>query len=108
MINNNFMFYSHFLLCCCISAKNLQPSDASEEIKDVVSGGEGGGGEVGSTTHTIHNSKEYCEREYFDAKCPEGEAILVRSAVYGRMRPGMRCLFSCNYGTYVVCVTECC
>lgn len=29
---------------------------------------------------------EYCEREVFEARCPDGEVVLVQSAVYGRMK----------------------
>jgi len=40
---------------------------------------------------------EHCEREYFDAECGVGDVILMRSAVFGRMREG-RCVQS-EYGS---------
>ena len=32
--------------------------------------------------------KEYCNMETFEAKCPENELVIMKSAVYGRMRIG--------------------
>lgn len=39
---------------------------------------------------------EYCQSEHFEASCPEGSIILMRTAEYGRMNYG-RCITS-NYG----------
>ena len=35
--------------------------------------------------------KEYCSSETFDVSCDENEAIMMQSAIYGRMQPG-RCI----------------
>ena len=54
-------------------------------------------------------AEEYCEREYFEASCssasegdplrgPVGEVILMRTALYGRMKVG-RCVKSKEYGS---------
>ena len=35
--------------------------------------------------------KEYCSSETFDISCEQNEAIMMQSAIYGRMQPG-RCI----------------
>lgn len=40
--------------------------------------------------------KDYCEAETFKASCPSSQVVVVRSALYGRMRIG-RCVFR-SYG----------
>ncbi len=42
---------------------------------------------------------QYCETDYFDASCPEGEALIIERAVYGRLHTG-RCL---QYETHIGC-----
>ena len=44
--------------------------------------------------------KEYCATEKFDASCDPGHVILIRSATYGRMRPG-RCIGGVSLGCQV-------
>jgi hypothetical protein len=39
--------------------------------------------------------KEYCQRDYFTASCPEGSVITITSALYGRMKVG-----DCVQGDY--------
>ena len=34
---------------------------------------------------------DYCEHEHFEAKCGEGQEVMMQSATYGRMRVG-RCI----------------
>ena len=35
--------------------------------------------------------KDYCQKEVFRPRCPNGEVILMKKTIYGRMRTG-RCL----------------
>lgn len=44
---------------------------------------------------------EYCDTEVFRAECPEGDVILLESALYGRMRLG-RCV-EVDVAGYVGC-----
>lgn len=47
--------------------------------------------------------QEYCDGQTFSARCPgEDEVVMVRSAVYGRMRLG-RCI---NVQSDLVCETN--
>jgi hypothetical protein len=47
--------------------------------------------------------KEYCYYDTFDARCPDGEVVVMTTAVYGRMRFG-RCVKT-NFG-YIGCFTD--
>lgn len=47
--------------------------------------------------------REYCESEAFRARCRQDEAILIESALYGRMRLG-RCV-KADLG-YLGCTTD--
>ena len=50
--------------------------------------------------------REYCRWETFRAKCPADEVIVVRSALYGRMRSG-RCLMNAqDGGSHVGCKAD--
>ena len=40
---------------------------------------------------SVNRHSEFCEFETFEAKCQEGEVIVMKSARYGRMRLG-RCV----------------
>ncbi len=44
--------------------------------------------------------KEYCSTEIFDIGCGENEAIIMQSAIFGRMQPG-RCI-SGKHQNYVI------
>ena len=47
--------------------------------------------------------REYCRWETFSASCPLDEVIVIRSALYGRMRSG-RCLMAAqDGGSHVGC-----
>ena len=46
---------------------------------------------------SVGDGREYCERESFRADCADDEAILMTSAIYGRMRMG-RCVKT-DYGS---------
>jgi len=47
--------------------------------------------------------REYCRWETFSASCPLDEVIVIRSALYGRMRSG-RCLMTAqDGGSHVGC-----
>ena len=52
---------------------------------------------------TYRGSKEYCYYEKFEARCDDDEAIVMVSALYGRMRFG-RCVRT-NFG-YMGCFTS--
>jgi Galactose binding lectin domain len=47
--------------------------------------------------------KEYCEAETFNASCADSQVLLIREALYGRMRLG-RCVIH-DYG-YVGCFAD--
>jgi len=47
--------------------------------------------------------REYCEAETFVASCPESQVLLIRQALYGRMKLG-RCVIH-DYG-YVGCQAD--
>lgn len=49
----------------------------------------------GSPVFLTAGMKEYCSSETFDISCGPNEAIMMQSAVYGRMQPGR-----CISGTY--------
>jgi len=50
--------------------------------------------------------REYCRWETFSASCPLDEVIVVRSALYGRMRSG-RCLATAgDSGSHVGCKAD--
>ena len=50
--------------------------------------------------------REYCRWETFSASCPLDEVIVIRSALYGRMRSG-RCLMTAqDGGSHVGCMAD--
>ena len=47
--------------------------------------------------------REYCQWETFSAECPDGEMLLMKNGVYGRMRLG-RCVKN-DFG-YIGCGSD--
>ena len=51
----------------------------------------------------VSGPREYCQWETFSAKCPDGEMLLMKNGVYGRMRLG-RCVKN-DFG-YIGCGSD--
>ena len=51
----------------------------------------------------VSGPREYCQWETFSAECPDGEMLLMKNGVYGRMRLG-RCVKN-DFG-YIGCGSD--
>jgi len=59
---------------------------------------------IGSVGRPSLQTREYCVYERFTARCDAGQVIIVRSALYGRMR-ARRCITS-DYANALGCYSD--